>query len=65
MDKGPWTVSAGKCADGYEKVFICSDDFTHDVSLRVLGDFRSLSEKKKYAQAIADVLNDAAKEGNK
>ena len=49
-DKGPWTVSA----DGRE---IESDDFAHDVILRVTGDFYSDEQRKAYAENLAAKLN--------
>lgn len=49
-DKGPWTVSE----DGR---VIESDDFTHDVILRVTGDFYSDEQRKEYAENLAAKLN--------
>ena len=49
-DKGPWTVSD----DGRA---IESDDFTHDVILRVAGDFFSDEQRKAYAENLAAKLN--------
>lgn len=49
-DSGHWTVSA----DGRE---IASDDFTHDVVLRVTGDFYSDEQRKAYAENLAAKLN--------
>lgn len=49
-DKGPWVVSN----DGRE---IASDDFTHDVILRVTGDFWSDEQRKAYAENLAAKLN--------
>jgi hypothetical protein len=49
-DKGPWTVDA----DGKS---IQSDDFTHDVILRVTGDFYSDAQRKAYAENLAKKLN--------
>lgn len=49
-DKGPWTVSV----DGRS---IESDDFTHDVILRVTGDFYCDEQRKAYADNLAAKLN--------
>lgn len=53
-DKGPWEVR-----DTDRGVMIDSDDFTHDASLIVYGDFRDTETKIKYAEYIASILNDA------
>lgn len=50
-DKGLRSVSS---ADGF---FIESDDFTHDVTLRIHGDFESDEQRCAYAQGLADLLN--------
>lgn len=50
-DKGPWTVCN---PEGYA---IESDDFTHDVILRIHGDFESDEQRRAYAQGLADILN--------
>jgi hypothetical protein len=42
-----------------ERIYIDDDDFHWDALLRVSGDFESCEEKKRYAQAICDVLNAA------
>ena len=57
MDKGPWTVVAG---DITGKIRIDSDDFTHDASLIVYGDFANDDDRIKYARFIADKLNSLA-----
>jgi len=49
-DKGPWVVSE----DGQA---IESDDFTHDVILRVTGDFYNDEQRKAYAENLAMKLN--------
>lgn len=36
---------------------ICSSDFTHDVCLKVSGDFESDEQKEEYAREIARRLN--------
>ena len=49
-DKGPWTTNL----DGK---YIQSDDFTHDVTLRIHGDFVSDEQRRAYSQGLADLLN--------
>lgn len=49
-DEGPWVASD----DGH---YIYSDDFTHDVSLKVCGDFWDSNQRKQYADHLARVLN--------
>jgi len=51
-DNGKWEV----CVDGYA-VWLDSDDFTHDASLQVAGDFKDLPQKFAYAKEIAKRLN--------
>lgn len=51
MDKGPWEVPPG------EPGVIYSDDFTHDVCLRVQGDFDSDDRLAAYCRWLADTLN--------
>lgn len=51
FDKGHWKVHV----DG--QVYVCSDDFEHDVWLIVTGDFETPTQKEWYAQCIADKLN--------
>ena len=57
MDKGPFTVTAG---DITGKIRIDSDDFTHDASLIVYGDFADDDDRIKYAEFIANELNSCA-----
>lgn len=52
FDKGPWTV----CDTRHPEVYVESDDFNHDVSLRVLGDFADFSQRKAYAEYLAAAL---------
>jgi hypothetical protein len=52
-DHGPWTVqrdSEGHCGVG-------SDDFKHDVFLKVCGDFRDDESRKQYCEWLAAKLN--------
>lgn len=55
-DKGPWEATTFG-----DHAFVCSDDFTHDVCLRVQGDFRNIEDALAYANEIAEVLNAAIK----
>ncbi|MBV2138545.1 MAG: hypothetical protein KUF79_17195 [Candidatus Thiodiazotropha sp. (ex Ctena orbiculata)] len=52
-EKGPWDVE--EWGDG--QVVIQSRDFTHDVALKVSGDFRLYEQKMAYAHAICKRLN--------
>jgi hypothetical protein len=49
-DQGPWEV----LPDGTS---IMSDDFDHDVMLKVGGDFYGDADRRAYAVALANVLN--------
>ena len=51
-DAGPWKASK----DGN---IIWSDDFQHDVALRVSGDFYSGADRVAYSQALTNTLNGA------
>lgn len=52
-ESGPWM--AGVASDG--RVFVESDDFTHDVRLYVNGDFTGPEQKLEYAREIVKRLN--------
>lgn len=56
LDKGPWETKM--FPEG--TVYLYSDDFEHDVSLKVMGDFASSEDKLNYANALAEALNNAA-----
>ena len=50
IERGPWRASKdGRCIE--------SDDFTHDVTLRVTGDFEDDTQRAAYAKEIARRLN--------
>jgi len=53
-DRGPWF--AKWTARG---LMIDSDDFTHDASLIVYGDFKDDRQRMRYAKYIATLLNGA------
>ena len=49
-DSGPWVVGPdGRTLD--------SEDFTHDVQLKVIGDFFNSEQRKRYADNLAVKLN--------
>ena len=54
MESGPWVASD----DGKT---IQSDDFTHDVQLRVDGDFGEAADRQAYTAEIARRLNNSCK----
>lgn len=56
VDRGPWKVGVNSID---ARVFLGSDDFTHDVRLYIDGDFADQGEKLDYAKSIADQLNTA------
>jgi hypothetical protein len=53
VDKGPWKAMQGN--DSRWNVY--SDDFTHDVSLMVNGDFGNVEDRKRYCEWLAARLN--------
>lgn len=64
-DAGPW--AAGRCGPprgekGEDRVFLQSEDFTHDVRLYVDGNFATTEDKLEYARRLASVMNDALPE---
>jgi len=52
VDNGPWTAR-----HSHEGTYVDSDDFTHDVCLKILGDFGDDALKLSYAKGIARQLN--------
>lgn len=54
LDRGPWGVRTDP-ASGWVAVF--SDDFTHDVLMKITGDFGSYAERVEYAEALVRRLN--------
>lgn len=64
MDKGPWRVVVyGSQANN--QVRVMSDDFEHDVSLRIFGDFADHAERQRYAEWLAGKLNAPETEAGK
>lgn len=55
-DLGPWTVSTWT-STGKPEVVLVSDDFKHDVALKISGDFVDLDQKIEYASALAAHMN--------
>lgn len=53
MDKGPWTVNTKGTA-------VSSGDFDLDVELKITGDFGDTEVRRRYAEWLAQTLNDAA-----
>ena len=51
-EDGYWTADRDN-----DEAFLQSDDFEHDVTLLVRGDFRDVRQKLKYAIEIARRLN--------
>ena len=56
-DNGSWEADTND-----EKVWIESDDFTHDAILYVYGDFADIPQQLSYAKEIAKRLNTAPRE---
>jgi hypothetical protein len=56
MDKGPWKLFYG-LAPRRELIGLQSDDFEHDVTLKVSGDFYDLEQKERYCNWLAARLN--------
>ena len=52
-----WTT--GITTDG--RVYVQDDNFEYDARLYINGDFYDLELQEKYADAIADILNEANK----
>ena len=50
LDAGPWMVFENGAG-------VISDDFTHDVILKISGDFADNSDRAAYAEALAAKLN--------
>ena len=53
QERGPWKVER---RDGRPVVY--SEDFTHDVTLVIAGDFADTDERIAYAEEIARRLNE-------
>lgn len=57
MDKGPWVVL--KLSIWHESYCVASDDYKHDVTLEVTGDFADNDERRRYCEWLRDTLNKA------
>ena len=55
MDKGPWKLFHAMA--GHKLTGIISEDFEHDVLLRVSGDFENEEQMKHYCEWLATTLN--------
>ena len=55
-EKGPWKV-VQYTERKKQKLYIQSDDFTHDVALKIDGDFGTYEEKLEYAEELARRLS--------
>jgi len=56
MDKGIWSLFYGAPPDE-PLVGVISDDFEHDVALKVHGDFADDAQKEAYCRWLLTVLN--------
>lgn len=54
IDEGLWYIGQNR---GDKRVYVESDDFTHDVRLYIDGDFADDQQKMKYAEGVAYALN--------
>lgn len=52
-EKGPWVSGID---------YIQSDDFTHDVRLKVTGDFANKQDKQRYTARLCEWLNKMPKD---
>jgi hypothetical protein len=50
QEDGPWTVAQ-------EGRALYSDDFHHDVTLKIMGDFANDEDRTAYAKHLAAILN--------
>jgi len=53
-----WIVRESKDRFDNNIIVIESEDFTHDASLIVTGDFADKEQRIKYAETLADKLNE-------
>lgn len=49
LDRGPWSITTN--------MELQSDDFQHDVIIKVTGDFAGLDDRLTYLNALKDLLN--------
>lgn len=57
VDKGPWNITTN--------MELQSDDFMHDVRIKINGDFEGLADRLRYLNALKDRLNEKPLEMNK
>lgn len=55
LDSGPWKITP--------LMEIQSDDLTHDVTIKMNGDFEGLADRLRYLNALKDRLNEKPLEG--
>ena len=55
LDKGPWL--ARPLSEQHPRWGVLSDDFTHDVTLAIIGDFEDDAQREAYARDLAAHLN--------
>ena len=55
VDKGPWNITTN--------MELQSDDFMHDVRIKINGDFEGLADRLRYLNALKDRLNEKPPEG--
>ena len=56
LDKGPRTITP--------QMELQSEDFTHDVIIKMNGDFKGLADRLRYLNALKDRLNENRWRGN-
>lgn len=57
-DRGPWKAEVWKREKG-DVAILQSDDFHHDVSLEITGDFADFDSRMRYAEWLALRLTEA------
>ena len=57
VDKGDWSLYYNQAGD--KLLGLQSDDFKHDVTLEVHGDFGGLEDKREYCELLETTLNKA------
>jgi hypothetical protein len=55
-DQGPWSVDVWE-HDGKKFVVLQSNDFHHDVALKISGDFGAIEKEIQYANLLCEQLN--------
>ncbi len=55
LDKGPWGITTN--------MELQSDDFLHDVRIKIDGDFDGLADRLRYLNALKERLNEKPLKG--